>query len=216
MNTDQKLKLLLFGATRNTGFYFMQQALDAGHEVTVIIRNPGSFEYKHPNLKIVKGDALELSTFENEVGGKDAVISSLGTNDFKQPMVLFSEGVGNMIIAMRRQGVKRIMCVSAMALDTNAKTGFLLKAASKIVQWVLKYPYADLRIMEAELKSSGLDWTIVRPPQLKDNPVTGKYRVAVGEHLSWPFSIGRADVAHYMLEHVQDYGTYYKTVEVAN
>ena len=216
MNTEQKLKLLLFGATRNTGYLFMQQALEAGHEVTVIIRDPALFDYKHPNLKIVKGDALQLNTFENEVSGKNAVISSLGTNDFKRPTVLFSKGVGNMMSAMRKAGVKRIMCVSAMALDTNVKTGFLLKVASKIVQRVLKHPYADLRIMEAELKSSELDWTIVRPPQLKDNPVTGKYRLAVGEHLSWPFSIGRADVAHYMLGHLRDAGTYQKTVEVAN
>ena len=120
-----------------------------------------------------------------------------------------------MMGAMKKAGVRRIMCVSAMALDTNPKTGFLLTIASKIVARVLRHPYADLRVMEAEMKVSGLDWTIVRPPQLKDNAATGKYRVAVGDHLSWPFSIARAEVAHYMVGHVMDVATFGKTVEVA-
>jgi putative NADH-flavin reductase len=215
MRTHPQLKLLLFGATRNTGYHFMKQALEAGHLVTVIIRTTSSFEFTHPNLKIVQGDALRLNTFENEVAGKDAVISSLGTNEFKEPTTLFSEGVGNMMAAMKKAGVKRIICVSAMALDTNPNTGIFLTLASKVIQRVLKHPYADLRIMEAEMKNSGLDWTIVRPPQLKDKPVTGKYRIATGEHLVRPFSISRADVAHYILGHLQDSATNQKTVEVA-
>ena len=215
MKTEQKLKFLLFGATRNTGYHFMQQALDAGHQVTAIIRNPGSFDFKHLNLKVVKGDALQIQTFENEVTGKDAVVSSLGVTNLKEPTTLLSVGVANMMEAMRKTGVKRIVCVSAMALDTNPKTGLFLTLASKVVQWVLKEPYKDTRVMEAELKASSLNWTIVRPPQLKNKPVTGKYRLAIGDHLAAPFSISRADVAHCILQHIIDPSTYQKTIEIA-
>jgi putative NADH-flavin reductase len=215
MNIKPKLNLLLFGATRNTGYHFMQQALDAGHQVTAIVRNPAAFDFKHPNLKVVKGDALQIQTFENEVTGKDAVVSSLGVTNIKEPTTLVSAGVANMMEAMRKKGVNRIICVSAMALDTNSKTGIFLTLASKVVQWVLKEPYKDSRRMEAELKSSTLNWTIVRAPRLKNKPLTGKYRVAIGDHLSVPMTIGRADVARCILQHITDESTFQKTIEIA-
>lgn len=217
MNTDRKLKLLLFGATRHTGWHFMQQALDAGHEVTAIIRNPDAFTFRHDNLKVVKGDALQLNTFEGEMHGKDAVVSSLGVNpsDFRKATVICSQGVGNMMAAMQRADVKRIICISAMALDTNPQMGFFISTASKILQRILQNSFGDLRIMEAELKASNLNWTIVRPPSLKDNLPIGKYRVAVGSHLLKPWSINRADLAHYLNSIVSEQSTFRKTVEIA-
>ena len=213
---NNQKKILLFGATRNTGYHVMIQALAAGHEVTAIIRNPLQFDYKHPNLKIVKGDALDRSSFEQEVPGKDVIISSLGVTDTKAVTILCSQGVRNMMEAMTKAGVKRIICVSAIALDTNSQMGFFIRTASKVLdRFILTNPYADMRIMEREIKNSRLDWTIVRPPQLKDNPLTGKYREAVGGHLSWPFSIGRADVAHCILKHLDDQNSLHKTIELA-
>ena len=57
----------------------------------------------------------------------------------------------------------------------------------------------DATDMEATLRSSGLDLLIVRPPQLNDNPHTGKYRVRDGHLPRFGFSIPRADVADYMI-----------------
>jgi len=56
-------KLIVFGATGGTGREVVKQALDRGHEVTIIVRNPMSFSIQHPRLKIVQGDVLQLSTF---------------------------------------------------------------------------------------------------------------------------------------------------------
>ncbi len=217
MNTTQKLNLLVFGATRNTGYYFMQQALEAGHQVTAIIRNPDAFDYKHPNLKIVKGDALQLPTFASEVAGKDAIISSLGIleKDAFKPTSLCATAVKNMLEAMQQHGVKRIICVSASALDVNPEMSLFIRVASRFLQWLLKYSYGDLRLMEAELKNSAVNWSIIRPPRLKANPVTGKYRVSVGGHLKNGFSIGRPDVAHCMLQQINNAGSFQKTIEIA-
>lgn len=218
MNTEKTLNLLLFGATRNTGWCFMQQALEAGHRVTAVVRKPETFSYQHPNLKVVQGDALQLSTFEREVEGKDAIVSTLGATlggNKGQPMVVCSQGVANMMTAMQKVGVQRLVSISAIALDTNPQMGFFIKTASNVLQWILKKPYDDLRKMEAAVKASSLDWTIIRPPRLMGNDVTGKYRVAVGTHLAKPFSINRGDLAHYMLHHILDPTTYQKMVEIA-
>jgi len=211
----QQLNILVFGATRNTGFYVMQQALDAGHKVTAIIRNPAAFQYTHSNLTIVKGDATQINTFEKEVPGKDAIISSLGAAGFSQPTTLCSTGVKNMLQTMRNTGVKRIICVSASAIELNSQMNFFIRNASKVLQRLFKYPYSDLKLMENMLGQSDTNWTVVRPPQLKSMPVTGKYRISVGGHLKSGYSIGRPDLAHYMLNHINSDGTFRKIVEIA-
>jgi len=54
--------------------------------------------------------------------------------------------------------------------------------------------------MESVIRASGLDWTIVRPPELTDKPYTGKYRVREGHLPTFGLSISRADVADFMLK----------------
>jgi uncharacterized protein YbjT (DUF2867 family) len=53
--------------------------------------------------------------------------------------------------------------------------------------------------MEADIRASGLDWTVVRPPRLLDKPLTGRYRLAIGANVARGNTVGRADVAHAML-----------------
>ena len=49
------------------------------------------------------------------------------------------------------------------------------------------------------LRDSGLDWTVLRPPQLTGKPLAGRYRTAVGRNVRGGRSVPRADVAHSML-----------------
>jgi uncharacterized protein YbjT (DUF2867 family) len=49
--------------------------------------------------------------------------------------------------------------------------------------------YADLAEMEARLRRSGIVWTIVRPPKLVDEPLTGKLRIALGANVPRSSSI---------------------------
>jgi uncharacterized protein YbjT (DUF2867 family) len=69
--------------------------------------------------------------------------------------------------------------------------------------------------MEAVVKASGLDWTLVRPPQLTDGPFSGKYRVREGHLPPFGFSISRADVADYMLKIATDRGADRKIIGLA-
>jgi hypothetical protein len=83
-----------------------------------------------------------------------------------------------------------------------------------ILQRLLKEMYADLRRMEEGVKTSKSDWTILRPPRLTNGPLTGHYRTAVGTFLRDCLKISRADVGHYILQHVQDAATFRETVEI--
>ena len=72
------MKLTIFGATGRTGRYLVEQALDAGHNVTAYVRNPAKLRYKHENLHVVQGEITEVGKVAEAIAGTDAVISALG------------------------------------------------------------------------------------------------------------------------------------------
>jgi len=76
--------------------------------------------------------------------------------------------------------------------------------------------YADLARMEDEIRRSGTEWTIVRPPRLTDKPRTGTYRTAIGANVPRGNFISRADVAHAMLVSLDDPATVNQAIGVAN
>ena len=48
-------KIVVFGATGGTGKQVVEQALQAGYQVTVVVRNPAAFSRQHPQLEITQG-----------------------------------------------------------------------------------------------------------------------------------------------------------------
>ncbi len=209
-------KIVVFGATGGTGKEVIRQALQLGYQVTAVVRNPAGYPDEHPRLHIVKGDVLHLATFEQYIVGNDAVISCLGTSANLSPTTIYSDGIQNIISAMGKAGVKRLICISSGALYTNKNMGVFIRLLAKVVlQKILKNIYADMRVMEATIENSNLDWTVVRPPMLKDKPLTGRYRTALHSHIKRPFSIARADLAHYMLSAIDDAKTFKAKAEIA-
>jgi len=208
--------IIVFGSTGPTGREFVKQALDEGHELTVIVRDPTSLNLKHHKMKVIKGDVFECSSFENELLGKDSVISCLGSGGKTKPTLIYSKGMENIISAMKKSKVNRLICISAMGLSTNDKMGFLGKILTKFVaQIIYKEPYKDMRLMEKILGKTNLAWTIVKPPMLTNKVKTGVYRLGINEHISRPLSISRADVANYMLRSIDESKTFGAKVEIA-
>ena len=70
---------------------------------------------------------------------------------------------------------------------------------SQIAKTTFGTGYTDLAVMEDILVGSGVDWTVIRPPNLTDKPLTGRYRTAFRHNLRGGWSVPRADVAHLML-----------------
>ena len=106
----------------------------------------------------------------------------------------------------------RIVAISASPVATTPSPGrphpprhdpgdgFIMRQAGvRIAKTLFGKVYDDLARMEDLLRESGLDWTVLRPPQLTGKPFTGRYRTAVGRNVRGGRSIPRADVAHYML-----------------
>lgn len=218
METSPVYKLLIAGANGGIGRQCVELALQAGHHVTAILRNPAKLDLLHPNLELIKGDVMHPETFEDYLENIDAVISAIGVSGgfgADKPTTLYSRGNANLLQAMSKKGVKRAFFISASAIEISPVLPFYVRLAEKyIVQKLLKHMYADIRIMEELIKESNADWTIIRPPQLDDKPVTGKYRVAVDAFLKNCLKISRADVAHYILNNITSKATYHVVIEI--
>lgn len=197
------MKILVIGATGPTGQQIVEQGLAQGHEVTALVRNPDKFDMQHSSLQVVKGDILDSSSLD-AVQQQEAVISSLGTKKIGlETVTLFSEGTKNLIRAMERHSVKRLICITGIgAGDSKGHGGFLYDKL--ILPLVLKRIYDDKDRQEAEIRQSNLDWVIVRPGLLTNDPAKGNYRVLTDLAGVTAGKISRADVAAFVLQQLTD------------
>jgi putative NADH-flavin reductase len=212
-------KILVIGANGGIGRHCVEQALQAGHNVTALVRDPAKLTLAHPKLSVVKGDIIVLGSYEKYFSEQDVVISALGVKGGlfgDKPTTLYSQGAGNILQAMQKYAINRAFFISASAVEISPVLPFYVRFAAKyILQRLLKHMYADLLLMEQIVKTSTTNHTIIRPPQLTDKPVAGNYRVAINHFLTNALKISRADVAHFMLNHIADTATYKATVEIA-
>jgi putative NADH-flavin reductase len=195
------MKILLFGATGGTGKQVLLQALEQGHIVTVVVRNPLKITLSSPTLRIIQGDVL-TSLPDDVFTDQDAVICCLGTPANKAG-VLRSEGAKNIIMAMQKAKVNRFICQSSLGFDDSIEvlncTSFIFKKI--IVPYILKATFKEHHLQESAIKQSDLNWTIARPGNLTNGIKTENYKH--GFSYSDPtlkVKVSRADVAHLLLK----------------
>ncbi|OIJ96483.1 epimerase [Streptomyces sp. MUSC 14] len=212
------MNLTVFGATGGIGREIVRQALDAGHRVTAVVRDPSRFDVPAVGggaPEVFQADLSDPEGVRAAVAGRDAVLSGLGARSRKDAGVA-ARLTRTVLRAMEAEGVRRLLVVSAGPVGPAAEgDGALDRAMRGVVRAVLKDIYADLAEMEAELARSGTDWTSVRPPRLQDKPLTGHYRTVVGGFPRAGRFIARADVAHAMLSMTGDEATVKQGVGVA-
>jgi putative NADH-flavin reductase len=200
-------KVLIIGASRGIGLETVKAALRASHSVRALARSATSIPIQDPGLEKVTGDALDSDTIRKALQDADVVIQTLGVDIspraiFKRT-TLFSRSTRILVDAMKAAGVKRLVTVTGLgAGDSRGHGGFLYDGIA--FPLLLKRVYDDKDVQEWTIRSSGLDWTIVRPGLLTKRPATGQYRVLT-EPNAWRFGvISRTDVADFLVRQIDD------------
>ncbi|MGR6316478.1 NAD(P)H-binding protein [Micromonospora soli] len=221
------MKLTIFGATGGIGRHLVEQALVAGHDVTAVVRDPARLPGAPQRVVTADLAAADPAVLRSAVAGADAVLSGLGPRSSADAGVA-SRGTRAVTEAMTASGVRRILVVSAAPVGVVPSPGrprpprydegdgplmrFVLGPA---IRRVLRRHYADLAVMEEELRDGDLDWTVVRPPRLTDGRLTGDYRTAYGRNIRGGLTVSRADVAQLMLALLDRPESVRRTVGVA-
>jgi nucleoside-diphosphate-sugar epimerase len=178
------MNLTIFGANGPTGQILTRRALDDGHDVTAFTRHPDDFPPLGDRLRVVGGDVLDADVVESAIVGRDAVLSTLGVPFGREPVSVYSTGATNMLAAMERHGVRRLVCVtsSTMAPHPTPQGGVVFRKVLQpyVVGVMGRTVYDDMRRMEAIVDASDADWTIVRPSGLFTHGEVTDYEVAEG------------------------------------
>ncbi|XP_068230974.1 flavin reductase (NADPH) isoform X2 [Palaemon carinicauda] len=164
-------KIVVFGASGNTGLCCVREALDLGYDVTAFVRDPAKLPEDLASQVTVKvGDVLRSADVDDAVQGQEGVVIALGTRNDLSPTTMMSEGTKNILAAMDAHGVRRVAaCMSA----------FNFWERSKVPERFLEILDDHERMIEA-LKASSVEWIGVLPPHITEEPGTRDYTVEHG------------------------------------
>jgi putative NADH-flavin reductase len=193
------MKVTVLGATGKAGRHVVEQALADGHEVTALARTPAKLDIRHERLRVVQGDVEDAERLEQAVTGADAVISTVGQTKTSSPELL-ERLAQNLVPAMQKQGVRRLVTLVGAGVPDERDEGSLGRSFMRgLMKLVARKLLEDAERHAQIVRSSDLDWTLVRPPRLTDGERQGQYRTGY-LRLGPKESISRADVAEFMLD----------------
>lgn len=194
------MRLTIFGASSPTGRLLVEKALAAGHDVTAFVRDASRLEIANDTLNVVTGDALNASQVEEAVKGSDAVLSTLGPKG--KPAVMAAESTRNIVRAMEKHGVKRLVLISVagVAVPQDERKPNLIDG---LLKFFLKGMFTDRENQLAVLEASNVDWVAMRVPRLTDDAATGSVKAFFGNP-SPGQKVTRTDLADFMLEQLAD------------
>jgi len=216
------MKLLVIGGSHGVGSNVVERALELGYIVTVYSRNPGRLDIDHENLRHHPGNVLDASSLREAVKNQDAIICALGLPTrlaigppFAGTSYILSGGINNILQAMAAENVERLMCVTAIGTADSAKQCTLFARLSLRVG--LRWLFKEKDRQEELIKSSGLDWTIIRPTALTNGRERGNKETKVGEKLRSGIltQVSRPDVAAVMLKMIDDPKSYQKAYVIS-
>ena len=191
------MKILILGATGATGQLIVRDATASGHYVVALVRSKASANL--PGAEVIEGDARDEGTLARALNGCDAVVSALGTGMGMRKVDLLTVATRALVAAMTRTDVRRLVCISALGVgDSRNHGGFVF---DRLFQPLLLGPaYKDKERQEAAIRTSSLDWVIVRPAMLTNGAARGRIRATTDLAGVNGGKIARADVAQFVLE----------------
>ncbi len=164
------MHVLLIGATGRTGGEILPRLLAAGHTVTALVRRPEAITTTHEHLVVMPGGVRDPALVDHAVQGQDAVICAfgphaLGKDDIQEVLMR------NLVAAMTKRGVKRLVNLSAWGAQDTQKPISPLQVMLQGV--LLRNIFADKNRGETALFASALDYVNVCPGRLLNTPARG-------------------------------------------
>ncbi len=192
--------LAVFGASGRTGWRVCEHARAAGYTLRILARNPTRLGEAHAGACVTTGDVLDAATVSAVVHGADAIISTLGADDFRSPGDVLSRGMANIVAAAQRHSVQRILAVAGGGVLDAAEGGLRSERPT--------FPAAFAIITRQHqgtwhaLRESGLAWTLACTPDLTEDMRTGIFRAVANVMPDNGRRIARDELAHWLVAQI--------------
>jgi putative NADH-flavin reductase len=196
------MKVLVLGAAGRSGRQIVEQGIAKGHEITALIRDQAQSRLFPNQVHTVTGDALDGNAVERAVAGQDAVIYALGSKKSGET-TFFSDTTQLLLRAMQAQRVRRLVCITGVgAGESKGHGGFVYDRL--IFPLFTRKIYEDKDRQEDLIRSSSLDWIIVRPAVFRDGPVKGELQAVTDVRSVTLRRIAPQEVASFVLEQLDN------------
>ena len=205
-HTDDALNIVIYGATGEIGSHVALEALNRGHRVTAVSRNPDRVVMHHDNLSVVKGDLLDTASVTATVTGQDVVILSvrgvIGDSGAPESALQFI-AAETLVDVLFRQGDRapRLLHVGGSgSLEVEPGVLFAEKLPTILLPKNLEVEIlGQILALEFYRKVDDVRWTYVTPPMnFTNGPRTGVYRIGGDQALQddrGKTRVSRADFA---------------------
>jgi putative NADH-flavin reductase len=180
-------KVAVLGGGGRTGKYLVNQLLENGFSVKLLLRNPDNFTIQNSKIEIIKGDAINEESINLLLKDCQAVVCTIGQRP-GEPMVA-SQTTKNVLNAMKRYGIERYVLLAGL----NIGTPFDKKSPKTIMatDWMkTNFPeiQKDRQFTYDLLVDSKIDWTQVRVPLIvfsdESSEITVNLEDCLGEKIS--------------------------------
>ena len=200
------MRVVIAGGHGQIALLLEKVLADRGHHAVGVVRNPdhvGDVEATGAEAVVLDLEKADVADLTDVVKGSDAVVFAAGggPNSGAARKETVDKGAAVLLAeAAEQAGVRRYVMVSAMGTDKADPD------SDDVFQVYLRAKKAA----DDDLRSRDLDWTVVRPGRLTDNPPTGRVQVGTpprGE-------ISRADVAAVLAAALDQDATIGKTFDL--
>lgn len=173
------MNITLFGSTGMVGKAIIKEALNRQYHVTVLARSPEKLGDLQAKVTVVKGDYFDAAALEKVITDQtDAVLSTIGPQPKAtehDPSFRYGESLKKITKLMNQHSIKRIITVSgAGTIAAEKKVEFKRKFMRFMLNRIGKHILETKTLEYKTLAASNVDWTVVRPPMIKDG-VSGSF-----------------------------------------
>ena len=203
---DDSLNIVIYGATGEVGSHIVHEALERGHRVIAVSRNPAQVELQHSNLSVVKGDLLDRASVAGTVAGKDVVVVSvrgvIGDSGAPDSALQFmaAETLVDALFMMGSTAPRLIHVGGSGSLEVEPGVLFAATLPKILLPKNLEIEIlGQILALEFFRKVDDVNWTYVTPPKnFTNGPRTGVFRIGGDQALTdsrGRTRISRADFA---------------------
>jgi uncharacterized protein YbjT (DUF2867 family) len=206
-------RVLIIGGSGRTGKLVVDELLARGHEVTALVRKPGSLEAR-PNLRTVTGTPMSKDDVRKAftVSDPEVVVVTLsapraGDSPFAAVVSaprLMADANANVVAVMKESKTPKIVIMQAFGVaeswpNMHWTLRMLMKKSNMI------YQYKDHNLVAKEVKASGEDYVFVRPSRLEEGEAKETKEWANdGKGVPMMSACTRGSVARFIAEAVEN------------
>ena len=195
------MKITILGSTGFVGKVLIKKAIAAGYQVKTLARSPKKLEEFKDKIEIIKGSVFESSSVEAAIEGAEVVLSTIGPPQ-RNPgdPVQYEKAMKDIVSAMNKYGIKRYIHIGGAGHSGGENEEWTMSRKSlRFFLTLFSKQILVAKHLEWEvLKTSDLDWTLVRPPRITNEEASGN--ISANEKRLESLKVSVGDLTDFILE----------------